>query len=972
MSDGVEILKILKDNIETYFCKCLKIRDKDGNIIVFVPNEHQVNLIKIVEDWKKQYPDERTRPTLFIIILKARQIGFSTAVEGIFFHELHFNPNKIAMVVSYDDDSAQNINAMSDRFYQYLPKSVKPMRRPSRGKGILFENPVNNQAEFEKFPGLQSKFLIDTASNLYAGSSFTINYLHISELGKWVKAKATLKSLMQAVPQYNGIVVVESTANGIEYFHELWVKSKRGEINFVNVFVPWHKHNEYVLPFETEFEKSNFILNDKEKQLQEIYNLTLEQLNWRRNTIKSPKCNGDEDTFDQEYPDNDNTAFLTSGRPVYDRLKIDARIKHLEELYLIKPPNVGYIEYDSASKKMKFISDPRGTVIIYEHPKPEYPYVIGGDTAEGLKDGDWLVSQVCDNTTGNQVAKQRLHIDPDLFALEQIKLAMYYNGALIADEVNNHGHVTIAALKRENYYFQYKREIFDKITQTKEQKFGFDTKEKSRQRVIGRTKEIVRDEIHLINDLETLYEMQTFIYDETGKETAESDCHDDCVPAGTLICTKEGVKPIEQIHAGEYVLTHTGRFKKVLKTGNRFANKVYVIKSTGKLDLMLTGNHRMLLCERKRRWKKNWVNEKPNWINVDSGLDLTKFSTTTICPVEIVDKNYIDLLKYAPDTYRDNDGYLVAYTHNKTRLNAKQNPIKRFISINKNFCMTMGYFLAEGSTGKHSINFASHEKEWPIRNWICKYFKVLGLNPCECKTTEHGYAVSAGNMPLRNFFKSFHNRQDKKLPSWCSNLPIKKKKWILIGYVLGDATFSKNKMSFASISPDIAFFMYETLIQLGIECRMDSVNSKKRNKKQWWVNCGIPSTNKIIQLIPRELFGCKTFKKVQVKTNQTMIRFVDNFLVGKIRDVQEIEFNNTVYNLEVEEDNSYVANGTIVHNCVMSFSILHEARSQQRATPPKEKNSVDIAKYVHPSILIDSTKNPQLKKYYMKQLGGRK
>lgn len=529
IEDYKKIVSILKHQTVKYFAKCLKIRDKNGNIIAFVPNEHQENIINIVEEWKKQYPDENTRPTLFIIIHKARQIGFSTVVEGIFFHELNFNSNKIAMVVSYDEDSAQNINDMSDRFYQYLPKWVKPMRRPARGKGILFENPTNKQSEFEKNPGLQCKFLIDTARNIYAGSSFTINYLHLSELAKWPDAKSTLTSLMQAVPQTGAIVVIESTANGIEYFHKLWMQAKRGELSYKCIFVGWHMHAEYTKKFENDIEKADFIktLSEKELKLKKLYNLAYEQLYWRREMMRSPKINGDENIFFQEYPASDDEAFLTSGRPVFDRMKINERIKFLEEKYKDNPPDVGYIE--CVDSKYKFIPDECGTVIIYEHPKKDYPYVFGGDIAEGLINGDWSVTQVCDNTTGIQVAKQRLHIHPDLFALEQIKLARYYNDALIADEVNNHGMTTITSLQRENYWKQYKREIFDRISKSTQQKFGFDTKDQSRQRIIDRLRAIAREEIELINDIETLNEMLTFIYNDQGKEEAESDCFDDCV-----------------------------------------------------------------------------------------------------------------------------------------------------------------------------------------------------------------------------------------------------------------------------------------------------------------------------------------------------------------------------------------------------------------------------------------------------------
>lgn len=540
--------KMYEHDTKFYSTECLKIRDKTGSIVALVPNDHQQYIIDIVEEWKDQYPDETKRPTLYIMILKARQVGFSTMVEALFFHELNFSANKVAMIVSYDDDSAKNINDMSDRYYQYLPPNIKPQRRPSRGKGILFENPdyddriahLLENTDPKKYPGIQSKFLIDTARNKNAGSSYTLNYLHISELAKWADAKATLTSLLQAVPQYGGIVVIESTANGIEHFHKLWKEAKRGELNYKTIFVGWHEHSEYSLDFKDEQEKQDFTskLTEKELNLKKSLNLTLEQLHWRRDTIRK-KCQNDEAIFDQEYPYNDIVCFLTSGRPVFDRQKIEEWKATLEARYSENPYDVGYIEYNKVSGRYEFYPDEFGIVRIYKHPKQGYPYVMGGDIAEGLLHGDWSVSPVCDNTTGEIVAKLRCHMHPDLYADEQIKLAKYYNGALIADEVNNHGLTTITSLQKQGYYNQYKREVFDKISKVKLQKFGFDTKGGalggSRRKAINNLRAIVRDNIEWITDIEILDEMLVFIYNSEGKEEAETDCHDDCVLATAIM-----------------------------------------------------------------------------------------------------------------------------------------------------------------------------------------------------------------------------------------------------------------------------------------------------------------------------------------------------------------------------------------------------------------------------------------------------
>jgi hypothetical protein len=57
--------------------------------------------------------------------------------------------------------------------------------------------------------------------------------------------------------------------------------------------------------------------------------------------------------------------------------------------------------------------------------------------------------------------------------------------------------------------------------------------------------------------------------------------------------------------------------------------------------------------------------------------------------------------------------------------------------------------------------------------------------------------------------------------------------------------------------------------------------------------------------------------------DQTSLRIENGMLSGKIQSVREVPHNGMVYNLEVEDDHSYVANGTTVHNCAMSLAIAN-------------------------------------------------
>jgi hypothetical protein len=525
-------LKRLIDDNKLYFYKCLKIRDKGSNIVAFTTNDSQDKLLKIIEDHEAKYPDEVTRPTLYIIILKARQLGFSTATEGIFFKKLNFGFNKVAMIVSFDEDSAVTISDMADRFYKYLPQVIKPKRRPSRGKGILFENPRFDDSipiSKDNDPGLQNKFLVETAKNLNAGSSYTINYLHISELAKWDKPEDTMTSIMQSVPDFGAIVIVESTAKGMNYFQELWDNSERGLNNFVPLFVAWFENDKYRSPY------TGFDLTEYEQEIKNTYKLDNDQLQWRRNTIKD-KLNGDANVFKQEYPCCPEEAFLTTGTPVFDNEIVIKRIRKLEE----RPKGVrGHLKYIGEVKELTFIQDDNGYLTVYQHPQKDHFYVSGNDVAKGVEGGDFDAAPVLDAHSLEQVASFHGHMNVDIYADELYKLGMYYNKALLGPEVNfNPG--LVLNLEKLNYPNIYMQQQMNTISKDIRMSFGWTTGMTNRNAIISELVEYVREHSHLIHDIMFLRECLTFIHDKQGKPIAMNGKKDDRVLAYAITLAIRG------------------------------------------------------------------------------------------------------------------------------------------------------------------------------------------------------------------------------------------------------------------------------------------------------------------------------------------------------------------------------------------------------------------------------------------------
>ena len=505
-------------NTKQYIEKYIKIRDKSGNIIDFKINQGQQKLYDAI---KKQNIEGKP---IRIIVLKARQIGFSTLTEGIIFKNTATKFNVNAGIITHKEEATTNLFNMSKRMYDNLPENMKPSLKRSNAKELIFDN--------DEGTGLKSKIKCMTAGSSGVGRSDTFNYLHISELAFWGNnAKETSIGLFQAVPNLpNTMIVIESTANGFEYFKELWDMAVNGESDFVPVFVGWNELDDYKMPY------TGFELTDYEKNLQKIYDLSLEQLSWRRWCIKN-NCGGDEQQFKQEYPINPQEAFISSGNCIFDKEIVINRIQELP-----KPLKIGYFEYQyddtmPSGKKIsdiRWINDKNGYIEIYETPNI-YKYCIGGDTAgEG---SDWFTGHVLNAKTGKQVARLRHQMDEDLYVRQIYCLGYYYQSkdkeggispALMCIESNFSSYPN-KELVRLGYTNMFVREKEDRFSGVIDKSYGFKTTSVTRPVIIAELVKIVRESVELIFDKLTLEEMLTFVRNQKGRPEAQQGAHDDLV-----------------------------------------------------------------------------------------------------------------------------------------------------------------------------------------------------------------------------------------------------------------------------------------------------------------------------------------------------------------------------------------------------------------------------------------------------------
>ena len=503
-------------NTKKYIEKMIKIKNKNSEIVPLILNEPQMRLYNLI----KQLHQEK-KP-IRIIILKARQMGFSTCTEGILFKQTVTNFNVKTGIITHLNSATTNLFNMSKTMYNNLPEEMKPALMKSNANELIFNNKNDT--------GLNSTIKCMTAGSSGVGRSDTFNNLHISEFAFWPgDKKTTMDGLLQAVPNTpDSMIIIESTANGFDYFKSLWDMAVNGENDFVPLFVGWNELQDYRKTY------SGFELTDEEKELQLIYNLDLDQLEWRRWCIKN-NCGGSVDTFKQEYPINPLEAFIGTGTSVFDKEKIIQRIELLKkkENHILKKGKFIYKLKNEKPCDIKWVNEKNGPITIYQMPDSPSAtkYLISADTSG---DGsDWNSAHVLDAKTGNQCAVLDMQIDEVEWTKQYYCLGIYYKWAMLAPETNFSTYCINKLIEWE-YPNIYQREKRDASTnELLEKKLGYNTNKITRPNLITGLVEVTQEHLDTINDIPTLKEMLVFIRnpDKKGRPEAMEGEHDDHIMA---------------------------------------------------------------------------------------------------------------------------------------------------------------------------------------------------------------------------------------------------------------------------------------------------------------------------------------------------------------------------------------------------------------------------------------------------------
>ena len=465
------------------------------------------------------------------IILKARQMGFTTYIAARMFKDTICTPNTHSMMIAQDEVNAKRIFQIIKRYYDNLPPFLKPVA-------------TSDSTSELNWGSIGSSFFVGWAGSKKIGRGGTLNNVHASEAAFWENAGEIVAGLMQSVPE-DGNIFIESTANGVgNYFQEEYNAAEEGDSVFSPRFFPWFTEPTYRAKFLANGKE--FFITEEEEYLAELYGLDQEQLIWRRNKImelRRAQSGGESElgTFVQEYPSNAHEAFISSGATFFDTKFIDAEIiPNLTTPLETSPPP----QY----KLLKRIqNEPHSKFEIFERPLTGHKYILSADTAEGLNhDGkaDFCSADVIDFSTHEQVGHIRGKWEPHEYAGILAELGTWYNMGLIVVERNNHGHSVLNSLINHYSYPLQEKDcsgvyLHSEYDPTKKKqppaKPGFPTNVKTKALAINSITELVFDAGLKINSRGTANELRNFCKLPGGRWGCIIG-HDDCVMSLAVGC----------------------------------------------------------------------------------------------------------------------------------------------------------------------------------------------------------------------------------------------------------------------------------------------------------------------------------------------------------------------------------------------------------------------------------------------------
>lgn len=354
-----------------------------------------------------------------------------------------------------------------------------------------------------------------------------------------------------------------------------------------------------------------------------------------------------------------------------------------------------------------------------------------------------------------------------------------------------------------------------------------------------------------------------------------------CFSADTTVVTETGVKFISDVKVGDMVLTHAGNWKPVYEVKQR-SSETIVVKGAGHPGIVTTPEHPFLTSERISKTGSSFLDAE--WTEAKDLLG--KFWHSPASPPkasEIVE------LTFEGDNNRE-------FTQDDV------------------FWFVVGLWLADGHLIKKKTEAGNYLQGISLSLNVAQrdHFEDL-LSNSDMKfsvidKSEKGIVLfQCYSNPLAVWLRENFGEYatGKTTPGWVLSLPESSRKSLLDGYLYGDGHYPQDyRWEASTVSKRLAIGIKLLAQTLG---QHTSLFYDDRGGTEGSVN-GVAFIQKSRWKV----------KAIEAPKRYVGTYFVDGNMLGRVKSVTDGE-EQVVYNLSVVDDESFVADGLIVHNCMGHF-----------------------------------------------------
>jgi PHP family Zn ribbon phosphoesterase len=409
-----------------------------------------------------------------------------------------------------------------------------------------------------------------------------------------------------------------------------------------------------------------------------------------------------------------------------------------------------------------------------------------------------------------------------------------------------------------------------------------------------------------------------------------------CLLPETLIHVNNSVKKIKEVQVGDFVLTHNNRWREVKEvlSHNYEGKNIKIIPWYFREGVVATPEHPFYgVKSYKCNWIKGLCKKSCSKLNECKNRRFENYLREWIPACELKkgdflvyprlkeerDIKQIDLSDYLCDYKKISNEFIIPKeARNHT------GKLKKIIKIDEKFCRLLGYFLSEGYLIKdRGIGFSFHSKEreyaQEVISTIKEYFG-FEITTIDSRRNNQCDLIFSSKL-LNSFFNNFYFNNIKKanekfIPLKFANLSKDKLAEIFRGWWRGDAGYT--------VSRQLANQMKLICLKLGIipSIRIDSIADYKKRGKHFIKGREIIAKNDLIAFSNLSFFeedygmlNEPCFKKSINKINRKHGWLDNDYVYLPIKKIESKNYSGEVYNLEVEEDNSFTCEFACVHNC---------------------------------------------------------